>query len=105
MSSITHDHLYDLPEQYDDVPQRTLRDLRQYVERGKPIGDFLSGVLADSLSSALTNADSENKSALFEVWALVQNRCPDACHGSAATVDMWINANGLQAETVGEEAV
>ena len=67
--------------------------VRLYVEQGITPGSFLSSVLANDFTKAVTKADSSNGELLRE-WALfVLNELPENCWGSWETVRNWKGSN------------
>lgn len=90
-----HEPLYDLHDQYDNVPDRTIEGLRKYVEEGIPPGHFMEAVLENNLRKALANADSHNLAAIKEIGLLVWNKCPMACWGTRRDVEHWVEEGGL----------
>lgn len=67
-----------------------LEALNAYAERGRPVGDFLTAVLANDLQDACGRADDYNLPNLPALAAWVYNECPSPAHGSRAKVKAWI---------------
>jgi hypothetical protein len=67
-----------------------------YVLDGRPVGDFLTALLANDLLAAARHADDANLVA-FGRWArLVYQHMPSQCHGSYHIVCRWIAAGGAR---------
>ena len=54
---------------FDDynIPDRTAQSLKEYIERGVPVGNFLHCVLSNDLLGAVRHADKFNKPAIQEI--------------------------------------
>ena len=77
----------------------------KYVERGVPMGDFLTAVFANDLCDSFGRADEENQEALGHIAAWVWNRAPKSCWGSRDKVKAWIEQGGWLGQGVPLEAV
>jgi hypothetical protein len=60
-----------------------------YIERGVPVGDFLTAVLENNLSEACGRADDDNLENLPAYVAYLYNEAPSPCHGSPEKVRAW----------------
>jgi len=67
----------------------TLGQIRNYVEHGTSVGDFLTAVLENDLSEAVGRADDSNLGNLPAFVGYLYNEAPAACHGSKAKVQAW----------------
>lgn len=54
-----------------------------------PAGWFLTAVLENNLSEALSRADEQNLQVIIHIVAYVYNELPSACWGSAEKVSKW----------------
>ncbi len=72
------------------IPPRILASLQRYAREHTPTGGFLRAVLANDLTQAVGGADPESMAALPAIVAYVYMELPSACHGSAATVEAWL---------------
>ncbi len=72
------------------VSDDMLEALQAYAEHGRPVGDFLTAVLANDLQDACGRADDFNLPNLPAFAAWVYNECPIPAHGSRERVKAWI---------------
>ena len=80
-----------------------IRALERYIERGLPVGDFLTGVLENDLFKACSHADSNNKRNLPAFVGYLYNKAPQGCWGSKENVRTWIAHDGLKGVSYGVE--
>jgi len=71
------------------IPDHLREALDAYAERGRPVGGFLTAVLEDSLSRAISCADEISLAALVDIVKYVYNELPSGCWGSRDKVDAW----------------
>lgn len=64
----------------------------RYAKERRPVGDFLTAVLANDLMEATGRADADNRKDLFEICSYVYNHIPTRCHGSRQRVKEWLAA-------------
>jgi hypothetical protein len=86
------DHAYDL------LPMHMREHVREYIERGKPIGDFLTAVFANDLCDALGRADTINARSLKNYAVFLHTYVPAIpipAWGSRYHVRQWIKLGGL----------
>lgn len=76
------------------IPSHMHEGIVGYVNDGWMPGDFLKGVLAGDLQSALGRADHINSQSLPS-YAKLLSRLPMGCHGSYEIVDAWVARGGL----------
>ena len=70
------------------IPVHMMASLTGYIERGVPVGDFLTAVLENNLSEACGRDDNlENLPAYV---AYLYNEAPSPCHGSPEKVRAWL---------------
>lgn len=74
----------------DSIPDHTRDALKDYIERGVPVGSFLHAVLSNDLAGAVFKADRANKPAIADIVNWVYHHAPEACWGSEAKVIRWI---------------
>jgi hypothetical protein len=72
------------------IPEHMKASLTGYIERGVPVGDFLTAVLENNLSEACGRADDENLANLPAYVAYLYNEAPSQCHGSPEKVRAWL---------------
>ncbi len=79
-----------LPSEYLEVPQSTIRGIARYVEHGIPPGGFLTAVLENNLKESFARADEYNRRAMFDIVMLLYNYAPSNCWGSPERVAAWM---------------
>ena len=84
------------PRDYDLIPQTTLDSLHEYVRTGRPVGHFLTAVLANDLFKACAHADHRNTLGLVALVTYIYNRCPMGCHGGYDAVKEWHHIGGTE---------
>lgn len=80
------------------VSDEMLEALNAYAEHGRPVGDFLTAVLANDLMEACGRADDYNLPNLPAFSAWVYNECPSPAHGSREKVRAWIAKHAPKVE-------
>ena len=63
--------------------------VRLYVERGEPVGGFLTALLSHDMMGAICGADAENYAKLREWAQFVHCEMPTGSHGSKVAVRAW----------------
>ena len=79
---------------YDKVPgtARMREAIERHMERGEPVGHFLTALLEGDLYGAVTRADAENL-ALIRDWCLwLKWEAPSGSYGSPEAVAAWRKA-------------
>ncbi len=76
------------------VPAHLVGGLIWYVYAGRPMGGFLTSVLANNLRGAVMTADSESFLGLKPLLQFIYNELPSPCHGSPLRVAAWIEKGG-----------
>lgn len=69
-----------------------------YVLLGWHPGSFLSAVLRNDLIDAATNADEQNKYALYAWAVFVYNAVPMPARGSQEAITKWVEQGGLNGQ-------
>jgi len=77
-----------------NVPEHNIEGLVSYVEAGKPVGGFLTALLANDFVMTVGRADPTNRAALVELSRALCNVLPSACWGSYKAVNAWIEQGG-----------
>lgn len=80
------------------IPEQTKDDIDAYVKDGRPLGDFLTAVMANDLMGAYSRADENNVRAMYDIVRYVYNSTPMGCHGSQKIVAEWIQFKREQRE-------
>ena len=86
----------DVTIDYSRIPSHMQESVREYVERGRPLGSgsFLEFVFANDLVHAFGKADETNRAAMFE-YSCFLYAAPLGCWGSLEKVHAWQKAGGL----------
>ena len=72
------------------VPEHTQSALKDYIERGVPVGGFLHAVLSNDLVGAVQRADSQNSKAIKDIVSWIYMCAPEPCWGNEAKVLRWL---------------
>lgn len=81
---------------YSSLPDHMQDGARRYIERGGPIGNFLTELFSNRLVQAYSRADDVNAAAM-KVWAgFLYNEAPRGCWGSPEAVEEWQRRGGLE---------
>lgn len=78
-----------------EVPEYMRDSLEEYVQLGRPVGDFLTAVICNDLKEAVMYADDNNIAQLPAYANYFYNYAPRECWGSRAAMERWIEAGGL----------
>lgn len=81
---------------YDEIPECTRETIDEYVRTGRPVGDFVSALLANDLVGSHTRADDNNLRAMSHTVAYLYNKVPMNCRGDRALQQEWISSGGLE---------
>ena len=80
---------------YDKVPVPYMKEaVQRYVEKGISPGGFLSSVISNNLSGAVTQADATNSQYLKEWVMFFIWEVPAACYGSPEAYARWLDDGG-----------
>jgi len=82
--------IWDLGDGYR-IPRYMRAGLIEYIEHRRPVGDFLTAVLANDLSKAAGHADLTNKAMLSAYPIFLYTYAPSGCWGSYTKVDEWLH--------------
>ncbi len=80
---------------YDRLPEHMRGSTREYIERGRRVGHFLTAVLSNDLMEAFSRADDTNRNAMIDWVQFLYNDAPGPCHGSPEAVKNWMDRGGL----------
>ena len=72
------------------IGSATMHALVQYIEEGRPTGDFLRAVLSNQLAESFARADDENERAIPALVRWLYNRAPGPCWGSPGAYAHWV---------------
>lgn len=76
---------------YYEIPEHTKAALDRYVNDRLPPGGFLTAVLTNDLTGAVTRADDINRRHLPEIVGYLFNECPASCWGNQQRVEAWLS--------------
>ena len=83
-----------------DIPPLVLRGIINYVEEGRPTGNFLRAVLEDRLFDAVMRADEDSLAAIKQILWVLHNEAPSQCWGSPEKVTAWLNLDADSRKTL-----
>ena len=82
------------------IPQPLLNSLELYVERGVLPGGFLSAVLRNDLSEALSYASDSSLTCIRTIHMFIYNCAPGFCWHSPEKVEAWHDLTDEERDTV-----
>ena len=68
--------------------------LAAYVEKGRPLGDFLKALIMDKLMETITRADDRNIHLLKELGMWVYWNVPTSARYTQENYETWIRSGG-----------
>lgn len=77
------------------IPENMRSKLQAYVDRGEPMGHFLTAVVCNDLKEAVFRADSLNLGLLKNYLMVMYWNMPSQSQGSKEKMDAWIAKCGL----------
>ena len=75
------------------IPEYMVSGIVNYVTRGQPTGGFLTSIFENDFAHAIAKADDNNIRCLPTYAAILHERIPHTCWGSAAKVKVWLEAH------------
>jgi len=82
---------------FESLPQG--RDLRTYVDEGRPMNHFLMALVRNDLLECVGRADPRNLAALDSYCMWLRSYAPPGCFGDREKVAAWIEHKGLAGTT------
>tara|TARA_R110000824_G_scaffold154956_2_gene327179 strand:+ start:876 stop:1142 length:267 start_codon:yes stop_codon:yes gene_type:complete len=82
---------------YIPLPPHMREAAKRYIESGIEPGSFMLAVLANDLTGALTQADSDNREAIFQ-WAKFLQVIPTDAWGSYIKVKAYMESKRKEAD-------
>lgn len=80
------------------IPDRMMRSIEAYIQKGQPVGDFLQAIICNDLREAVVRADDENiRNLPAFVYYFYQN-APSQCWGTRNHYNNWVAQKGLKGE-------
>jgi hypothetical protein len=76
------------------ISARLIAVLEDYVETGRPVGDFLQAVLTNDFMEACGRADESNQINLPAFAGYLYNEMPSGSWGSRKKYDAWVAHGG-----------
>lgn len=76
-------------------PEHMRRAVFDYIERGGPMGGYLTHLFAGRVWSAVCNADAANYARFAAQCRWIAQVAPSGCYGTAEKVGAWIGIGGL----------
>jgi hypothetical protein len=80
---------------WDDIPDHCKEGLRGYIEKGEPVGSFLSALLSNDLRKTYEKADDTNIGRIKNYLMFLYNEAPSECWGSPDKYAGWQKRGGL----------
>lgn len=77
------------------IPPHCREGLKRYVERGVPVGHFLTALLSNDLKETYSRADETNARHIRDYIMWLYNEAPAGCWGSPKRFKDWIARGGL----------
>jgi len=78
------------------IPARMFDGINRWIERGIYPGDFLTAVIENDLSRAVSHADAENMRNLPAYVGYFYNKAPAGCWGSRERAKRWNAQGGIE---------
>lgn len=78
------------------IPARMMEGLTEYIENGRPTGDFLRAILSNDFMMATGRADEENIMNLPAYASYLYNHAPVGCYGNKKAYKEWIEKGGMK---------
>jgi hypothetical protein len=82
-------HYLTTSHDYARIPSHLRPGLEHWIREARPVGGFLSALLANDLSRAIALADHQSLYALPVLVSWLTNRAPSPCWGSPEKVAAW----------------
>ena len=82
--------------QYAPFPDHMKKSIEAYVNRGRPMGGFLTALFANDLMKACSRADEINITLIADYARFMYNSCPAGCVGSYKNVATWLGLDRLE---------
>jgi len=76
---------------YEKIPEHIRESVKGYVEKGIPVGSFLTAVICNDLRESFAMADDINRDRMFDIVSFFYNEPPITCWGSRENMDKWIS--------------
>lgn len=77
------------------IPLRMMEGIEEYINKGRPTGDFLKAVFSNDFMGCTGRADSENLANLPAYASYLYNVAPIGSYGSLKAYKAWIKKGGL----------
>ena len=81
---------------YSLIPEHCRDGVRDYIEKGHPVGDFLTAIFQNSLVHSFAMADDTNIEKLKDYAQFLYWETPSEAWGSPAKVTAWIERGGMK---------
>jgi len=82
------------------IPEHIRESVKNYIEDGCPVGDFLQAVIRNELCEAVGRADSINRNRLYDIIYFFYNFAPGACWGSPEKMQAWMEMHRKERDLV-----
>jgi hypothetical protein len=78
------------------LPGHMQDGMLRFIEKGHPVGGFLSALLSNDLKETFVRADSTNAARVSDFVTYLYNYAPLACWGSKERFEKWQEQGGLE---------
>ncbi len=89
---------------YDRIRPNIIQSLRDYADKGYPVGGFLTAALSNDLMGAVGRADRDNAATLHDICGYIYNEIPSPCHGSPEAVEEWLTRDWSKERSIDNES-
>ena len=80
---------------YDMIPEHCRASMKAYMERGVPLGGFLSAIVANDFVLSAQRADNDNLCRLKDYAHFLNLEAPLEAWGSPEAILKWVKRGGL----------
>lgn len=77
------------------LPGHMVHGVLGFIERGEPVGGFLSALFSNDLRGTFERADDVNQRAVLAYITFLYNYAPAGCWGSSERFEKWQEQGGL----------
>lgn len=81
---------------HEMLPSYMVPGVLGYIERGEPVGGFLSALFSNDLRGTFERADDTNQRAVLTYMKFLYGYAPAGCWGSPERFEKWQEQGGLE---------
>lgn len=86
------DHNEEAVETLKTFPRSISEGMVYYIDKGTPMGSFLTALFSNDLFKCYMRADKENQRLIGNYIHFIHWHCPQECYGSIEIVNAWIKS-------------